>query len=55
MITPFFIYFLAIMIFVCILFAAWIALTENGRDLDDHFRRRWGGSDAKQSDDDTGE
>ena len=41
---------------VCLIFAAWIGLVERGgRVKDDPFRRHWGGSDAKQSDDDTGE
>ena len=41
---------------VCLIFAAWIGLTERSERIeDDDFRRRWTGSDAKHSDDDTGE
>jgi len=35
---------------VCILFAAWIAFTEHGKDAEDWFRTRWGGSDSREID-----
>jgi hypothetical protein len=38
---------LAVLVFVAIIAAAWIGLTERGRKTDDRFRQRWGGSDSK--------
>jgi hypothetical protein len=38
---------LGTLVCVCILFAAWIGLTERGHSTDDWFRKRWGGSDSK--------
>ena len=36
---------------VCLIFAAWIGLTERGgRVKDDPFRRHWGGSDGQPID-----
>ena len=41
---------LGTLVCVCILFAAWIGLTERGDKAEDWFRTRWGGSDSRSID-----
>lgn len=44
------IFLLTVLVCVCFVFAAWIAFTERGTDLEDWFRKRWGGSDGREID-----
>lgn len=41
------IFFITVLVCVCFVFAVWITFTEKGADIEDWFRKRWGGSDAR--------